>query len=55
MIFKDDIMNSLSTIKVALEVEDFYLRAGLKIILTDFFYRRKQEVFLFQMMWWILL
>lgn len=38
-------MNSLSTIKVALEVEDFYLRAGLKIILTDFFYRKKQEVF----------
>lgn len=38
-------MVSLNTVKVALEVDDLYLRAGLKIILTDYFYRQKQEVF----------
>ncbi|ELE9704850.1 helix-turn-helix transcriptional regulator [Enterobacter cloacae] len=38
-------MDSLNTVKVALEVDDFYLRVGLKIILADFFYRQKQEVF----------
>jgi DNA-binding CsgD family transcriptional regulator len=38
-------MNLLNTIKVALEVDDIYFRIGVRIILTDYFYRKKQEVF----------
>ncbi|MGG1905309.1 LuxR C-terminal-related transcriptional regulator [Enterobacter ludwigii] len=38
-------MSPLNTIKVALDVDDIYFRVGLKIILADFFYRQKQEVF----------
>ncbi|MEI9743865.1 MULTISPECIES: helix-turn-helix transcriptional regulator [Enterobacter cloacae complex] len=38
-------MNSLSVIKVSLEIDDFYFRIGLKFIVADFFYKQKQEVF----------